>query len=527
MNVTETLTTSETAGTKPTALRLITNWPILAVGFTGALMLLWRLGSASLDDWDEAIYAQISKEAVASGNWWTLHWGYVPFFEKPPVFMWATAILFKLFGVSEFWARAASAFSGIALLIVVFLIARQLYDRRVGFLAVAILLSSYQFIASSRFGTTDILLGLFSYAAIYAYLRLKVGDERWWIVIWAMCGLAVMTKSAAGVMAPCVIILTLLIDRRVKAALRSRPFWFGLFIAGLIIVPWHLIMYLQYGPAFINQYIGHSIVERSVSVLDQHTGDRFFYIDRLQKYFFPWVYVAPFAVALTVREMLRGQRRALILMLMTVVVFGICTAMQTKLRWYIVPLYPALAILIASMLLAALRSYASLAFSGLVMAVLVAGLLVPLKIVGLFSVPGLAIILFSLMTGKRVYRPLTYLMCAFLIATGLNTLKPLYAGGETPVAKLARLAGERDSNRRTPLIVASGLFKPAPLFYSNRPVKVVYRAEDLTSYVHEQRLNEIILAEKDIEPLSADYNIQVLEKSEPLVYATIIPASKP
>ncbi|MGB3296239.1 MAG: phospholipid carrier-dependent glycosyltransferase, partial [Phormidesmis sp.] len=64
------------------------------LGLGAITVLLWQLGAASLNDWDEAIYAQISKEIVTSGDWITLHWGYEPWFHKPPLFMWITATCF-------------------------------------------------------------------------------------------------------------------------------------------------------------------------------------------------------------------------------------------------------------------------------------------------------------------------------------------------------------------------------------------------------------------------------------------------
>lgn len=527
MKATETIANSPTAGSKRFVLRSVKYWEMLAVALVSALVLLWRLGRGSLDDWDEAIYAQISKEIVEGGNWWTLHWGFTPYLRKPPLFMWTTAIIYEVFGVSEFWARAASAFSGVALLVITYLIAKQLYDRRVGLIAAAILLSSYQYVASSRFGTTDIMLTFFTYSAVYAYLRLKAGDQRWWYVIGMSCALALMTKSAAGAIAPGVIILALLLDQGFSAAMRSRQFWFALLVGLILVLPWHISMYAQHGQAFINQYIGHSLVERSVSALDQHTGNRYFYIDRLQKYFFPWVYVAPFAIALTIKELIQGQVRARILMLMMMLSFGICTVVQTKLRWYIVPLYPALAILTSSLLTRALTAYDSMAFSCLVMAVFVVSLLAPLKIVLICGFAGLLLILFSILKKQKVYQPAALIMGAFLLVVGLNTLKPLYVGGETPVAKLARLAAGANGNRHTPLIVAFDIFKPAPLFYSNRPIEMAYTTDDLAFFIREQGLREIILAEKDIETLSALYNIQILEKADPLIYATIRPLGEP
>ncbi|MEO1447748.1 MAG: glycosyltransferase family 39 protein, partial [Cyanobacteria bacterium J06635_11] len=97
------------------------------LGLIAFTMLFWRLGAESLNDWDEAIYAQVAKEIVNSGDWLTLHWGYEVWFHKPPLFMWVTATFFKLFEVNEFWARVPSALSGFGLVGCTYLIACKLY----------------------------------------------------------------------------------------------------------------------------------------------------------------------------------------------------------------------------------------------------------------------------------------------------------------------------------------------------------------------------------------------------------------
>jgi 4-amino-4-deoxy-L-arabinose transferase-like glycosyltransferase len=79
------------------------------------LALLWKLGAGSLAAWDEAIYAQVSKEMARGSGWLTPHWQNNLWFEKPPLLMWITALFYRVFGVSEFWARAPSALSGIVL----------------------------------------------------------------------------------------------------------------------------------------------------------------------------------------------------------------------------------------------------------------------------------------------------------------------------------------------------------------------------------------------------------------------------
>src|SRR5580700_6023140 len=79
-----------------------------------ALVLLPLLGHKPLAEWDEGIYAEVSREMLG-GSWLVPHWNAQLWFEKPPLMLWITAIFFKLFGVSEFWARAGSAFSGVGI----------------------------------------------------------------------------------------------------------------------------------------------------------------------------------------------------------------------------------------------------------------------------------------------------------------------------------------------------------------------------------------------------------------------------
>ena len=163
--------------------RFASHWVVFALLSVSALIFFWQLGEGSLSDWDEAIYAQIAKEMVQGGDWLTPHFGFQPLFHKPPLLMWCTAVLYQLWGVNEFAARAASALSGMALIIVIYLTGKIVYDARAGFFAAVILLTSAQVVYSARIGTTDIMLTLWIWLAIYAYLRVSRGDAKWWLVV--------------------------------------------------------------------------------------------------------------------------------------------------------------------------------------------------------------------------------------------------------------------------------------------------------------------------------------------------------
>jgi Dolichyl-phosphate-mannose-protein mannosyltransferase len=161
----------------------------------------------------------------------TPHWDYRPWFHKPPLYEWSTAIFFRLFGISEFWARSASALSGVAVAALTYLIGRTLCSTLTGLLAVAILLTSYGFLVSARSGMTDVILTMFIYLAIYSYLRLERGNGVWWYPLRLSCALALLTKSTAALVAPAAILVTMSVDGQLPTALRSRHLWQGLALA--------------------------------------------------------------------------------------------------------------------------------------------------------------------------------------------------------------------------------------------------------------------------------------------------------
>jgi 4-amino-4-deoxy-L-arabinose transferase-like glycosyltransferase len=462
-----------------------------------AFALLWRLGTGSLAAWDEAIYAEVSKEMLTPGNWLTLHWQYQPWFEKPPLFIWISALFFRVFGVSELWARVPSALSGIGLIAVTYLIGKFKYGERVGILAAVVLLTSYNFLSFSRFGTMDVMLTLFTYVAVYAYLRLNNENQKWWYLVWFSCALALMVKGAGGVIAPAAIALALVVDKRVSAAIRSKHFWQGMLLALLIVAPWHVLMYVWYGRTFLDEYIGYHVIARSTKTLEGHASGYFYYVGKLVDGFFPWSLLAPFAVVAIIRK---REPRSWILPILSALVFGLYTLIPTRRPWYIIPLYPALAILIAAFISNLYQGYKS----------------------------------------RPLYRRLVAAACGVLIIVGaLYSFVSLYFNHkpEEPLAKLSRLAQSTSPDDRDSLLLLSGvepIYAQVSLFYSNRPIQQTYAlskpaSEDARRYVNYESLanltqtsaKRMILRKDDIQLLSGNYEILVVAEADSLAYAWI------
>jgi 4-amino-4-deoxy-L-arabinose transferase-like glycosyltransferase len=509
---------------------LVNAWPLLSLTALAALMLLWRLGNGSLQYWDEAIYAQVAKEIVRSGNWLTLHWQSQPWFEKPPLLMWITALFYQCFGVNEFWSRAASAFSGIGLIVVTYLVGKRVYDSYAGLLAGLVLLSSKDFVTLARSGTTDIMLTLCVFVAAYAYLRLAVGGQRWWYVICLTCALAVLVKGAGGLVAPIVITLVLWLDRRLAALYRSKGFWLGVFLACVIVAPWHIMMVVQHGRAFLENYVGYHIIRRSMTTLEEHVGGYLFYIYNLPKFFFPWFCLVPFALALGLKDSMIARKQLRILLLMIFLIFGIYTLVRTKIYWYILPTYPALAILIASLVRQAGKSYRSFASDGLLTSGLLIGIFIVawIKPLNLALIFGVAVPAFYFSKARQQsYQLAALVMFALFVVAGMSILRPLYSQGVAPEARLARIAGSTTPDNRESLIIfsvegpAPQLWPAIPLFYSNRTIEAARTLEGLVALTHQQSARKIILRKQDLPLLAEEYAIDILADAGPFIYGRI------
>jgi len=163
--------------------------------------LLPLLGRRLLGDWDEGIYAEVAREMLHA-SWLVPHWNGHPWFEKPPLDFWLTALAYKLFGVNEFSARIVSAGAGVALIAVLHRWLLRQRDTLTAWLSTLMLLGTFGFLHGCHVGEIDILLSLFECLAVIALAALLTDDDtnaKAWLLFWLAFALAVMAKGAAAV----------------------------------------------------------------------------------------------------------------------------------------------------------------------------------------------------------------------------------------------------------------------------------------------------------------------------------------
>jgi 4-amino-4-deoxy-L-arabinose transferase-like glycosyltransferase len=100
----------------------------------GSFLFIPFIGQSHLFDWDEINFAEAAREMLVTNDWLTVQINYLPFWEKPPLFIWMQALSMKVFGINEFAARFPNAICGIVTLLVLFRLVRSILNSKLVFL---------------------------------------------------------------------------------------------------------------------------------------------------------------------------------------------------------------------------------------------------------------------------------------------------------------------------------------------------------------------------------------------------------
>jgi 4-amino-4-deoxy-L-arabinose transferase-like glycosyltransferase len=313
------------------------------------IVLLPLLGHKPLTNWDEGIYAEISREML-SLDAVVPHWNYQPWFEKPPLMLWITAAFFKLFGVTEFWARAGSALSGVCIVALLHAwLGRR--DTLAAWLSTVILLGTFGFLHVCRVGEMDVLLSLGCCIALCGLTSIQDRKLSGWYLFWAGLAIALMTKGAACIV-PIIAALLFAALERWNSTRLGKSFWLGLSLFLALVLPWHLYMFHRFGASFLTDYLGFHVLARATHQIEEHNTHWWYYLRVLLISAAPFVLLFPFAIVDSFR---RRELRAWAIFALVVV--GLFTMVQTRLPHYIAPAYPVLALLTSVFLAGRLREF--------------------------------------------------------------------------------------------------------------------------------------------------------------------------
>jgi 4-amino-4-deoxy-L-arabinose transferase-like glycosyltransferase len=298
------------------------------------LSLAWfgTLGVRPLYKADESRYGEISREMVASGDWVTPRLNGFRYFEKPPLQYWATAAFFSVLGEKDWVARLWTALAGFAGILLVLYAGNRLWGAPAGAYAAAVLAGSPLYVLLGQVNTLDMGVSVFLGAGLVAFLLGRM------LLFWAACALAVLSKGLIGLVLPgAAIVVFLLLKRDWRLVRRIRPIAGpALFVA--LTAPWFVAV-ARANPEFLHFFFVQEHFQRFTSEMHHRVEPFWYFAPVLLAGLAPWL--LPF-----LRSLKPKDDATLFLVIWAGVVFLFFSASGSKLAPYILPIFPAAALLV-------------------------------------------------------------------------------------------------------------------------------------------------------------------------------------
>jgi 4-amino-4-deoxy-L-arabinose transferase-like glycosyltransferase len=308
------------------------------------------LGSRGLNEPDEGRYAEIGREMAVSGQWLLPHLNGFPHFQKPPLLYWFTAASFNAFGQNEWAARLPSTLAALGTLVLTFWMTRSLLGRSAAWCATLVLLSSLEFFALARTLTPDMLMTFWITAALASLVHVHNGGHAIWR--WAFfgaMGMGFCTKGPMAFVVPMCGALGMQFAARRNGLKLSLPWGRGLLVSLMIGLSWFITLAVTSHELFY--YFWHyELLERFASKAHGRSQPLWFFIPVVLIGFMPWTWFLPPLL----RDAWRRLRHGALLSPLHGLLLGwivppliILSFSGSKLLTYVLPLFPALAVLIA------------------------------------------------------------------------------------------------------------------------------------------------------------------------------------
>lgn len=325
-----------------------------------ALALAWfaTLGWRPLFEPDEGRYAEIPREMQVSGDWVTPRLNGFKYFEKPALQYWATAAVYSVFGQHEWSSRLWSSALAFLCVPLTFLFARRIYgSESIATAAAAALAVNPYFVAVGQLNLLDSGLCFFLTGAVFAFLI--AGEEptgsrserRWMIVAALSMALAVLSKGPVALaLAGMTVVLHALITRSYRPLRRWHLLYtVPLFLA--VCVPWFVAVSLR-NPEFPAFFFIHEHLARYLTDVHERIEPWWFFIPCVLIATLPWLG----SLGRYLRSVGRSNSTVTFLTIFCGVVFVFFSASHSKLPPYVLPMMPALAVLLAPHIVSAARA---------------------------------------------------------------------------------------------------------------------------------------------------------------------------
>lgn len=318
-----------------------------------AFLFFYKLDFTALESFDEAWYADISRNLVVNKNPFHLVFNKELFTDHPPLGFILMSVSHMFMRNGELAARLVPALLGFLSVIVIFLIGKKMKDEFVGYGSGAVLVSSMWFMLRARSGNLDIIFLFWLVLTFYLLLLLKENKKYFYLTVFSFSSL-IMTKTLAGLGVLPVLLYAFWINRK---KLNTREIIYLLSFGFLLIAPWYLYNHFS-DPSFLRHHFIDIAGRGGENTLSLSTISRsLFYLQvgmgKWYKMFFASVLLSIFLWKKSIK-----YKENIKLILLTFLGFGLPLLFSSKVEiWHLIPLFPFVALVISFSLIKSASLY--------------------------------------------------------------------------------------------------------------------------------------------------------------------------
>jgi 4-amino-4-deoxy-L-arabinose transferase-like glycosyltransferase len=323
--------------------RLRTSPYFWILALLSAILMLAPIRAGDLAGYDDALYAHIAKGVTLTGDWLNIRSNGGPALEHPPLLVWTQAALFSFFGFSDTVAKLPAALSGLGTVLLVYWLARRLLkDSFQAAMAMFVMATSIYFLKYAARAMTDVPCTFLFIAAICAWV-LTEEDPRWYLVTGVLSAMALMSRGMIGFALPVIFAAHLIISRR------RPPIGYAVAALSITFLPlaaWYAYTISANREIFFGvhaTWLRNEVFGSLSPPWRRYTGAPE-YLWMISKSYWPWLPAMVLGIVTVVRN---RDRKLSVLVIWIAVVFLLCAMARSRVLRYMLPAYPAFAVLAA------------------------------------------------------------------------------------------------------------------------------------------------------------------------------------
>lgn len=309
---------------------LIGRMAFAVAGLFTLYLAFFHLGSSSFDNWDEAWYAEVTRNMLRMHEYFVMYWDQSIWLDKPPLYMWISALVSSVIGFSEFSMRVTSAISGVILILLVIWFSYKNYGIVPAFLAFVTLALNNVFVYRMRSANIDTLPALLIFL-VFLFQQSKYKYK--YLIIGLLFGLIFLARASLVLYPLLIFVITEILFERKNIIKNYKQYLLMMVLPVTMIGLWLLIGSMKSGASFYQFFLFNSDHGVSVVNLENFKTDyiMFAYYSLQRRFFFVLLLGVIFAI-----RFIKDKKTFMLLLYSLLLIVQLSFTSRSN-NWYLIP----------------------------------------------------------------------------------------------------------------------------------------------------------------------------------------------